>query len=111
MNNALHTMPLPKLVGSSKQIAFAEKIRGHWFTAQVEIIENELKIVAGEAVVGVDLTEGTDPKSEDLRDAFVGIVDRRIKTLRTDMAQTSAKAWINGLQGQWVLNFGPMARK
>lgn len=102
---------LPALVGSPKQVAFAGRIRSAWIASQEVQLALELKIIAGEAVAGVDLAEGVDPKGEELRDAFVAIHDRRVKALRELTAtRTSAKGWIESPEGRWALNFGPMKR-
>jgi len=112
MTNALETTTPAALTGTPKQIAFAAKIRQAWIASQLEVISAELKIVAGNAVVGADLIEGVDPKCEELRDAFVAVVDRRVNSLRAVVSsRSSSKAWIESLEGQWVLNHGPMARK
>jgi hypothetical protein len=112
MNNALETTIPAALTGTPKQIAFAAKIRQGWIEAQLKQIAAELKIVAGNAVAGADLIEGVDPKCEELRDGFVAIVDRRVNGLRALVSsRSSAKAWIESLEGQWVLKHGSMARK
>ena len=112
MTNALETTTPAALTGTPKQIAFAAKIRQGWIDAKLEVIRGHLTIVSGNAVAGVDLVEGVDPKCEELRDGFVAIVDREINALRALVSsRSSSKAWIESLEGQWVLNHGPTARK
>ena len=115
MTNAIETlrsMTLPGLTGTPKQVAFASRIRAGWLAAQLETIALELKIIAGEAVAGVDLVEGVDPKCEELRDGFVGIVHGRIEGLKALMgSRVSSKTWIESREGRWVLDFGPMKRR
>lgn len=96
---------LPALVGTPKQVAFAASIRSKWIAGQEAQIALELKIVAGDAIPGVDLVEGVDPKGDEIRDAFVAIVDRRIKALRELTAsRVSAKSWIESPEGRWVVS-------
>jgi hypothetical protein len=84
-----------QLVGSVKQIRFAEKIRAWWVAGQVERIAADKRIAAGdvsELVIG--------PQEEDTAAGFARIAASREVSLDAKLKVTSAKQWDESAEGQ-----------